>query len=227
MLSVDGLARAPALAALCFTVAPGTVAALTGPNGAGKSTLLRALAGLSGGPGTVALRGDPLAPGRFAYLPPSREAPFAISARDVVSLGLPRPDAHAVGHALARVDAADLAGRPLTRLSTGERARVLLARALVAAPPLLLLDEPTANLDPAHALLVARLLREEAARGAIVLFASHDLALARAHGDEALVLSGGALIAHGPAREVLAGAVLARVFGVALGPDGFSAAGTA
>ncbi|MDT7933043.1 MAG: ABC transporter ATP-binding protein [Sphingomonadaceae bacterium] len=221
MLHVDGLARPPALAALGFTLAPGTLAALAGPNGAGKSTLLRGLAGLGAGPGTVTLGGRRPTPDRFAYLPPSREAPFAIASRDVVAMGLSRPDAHAVARALARVDAADLAGRPLTRLSTGERARVLLARALVGAPPLLLLDEPTANLDPAHALLVARLLREEAARGAIVLFASHDLALARAHADEALVLSNGALVAHGAAREVLGGAVLARVFGVVLGPDGF------
>ena len=222
-LVVTGLARPPMLTATSLTLAPG-VTALVGPNGSGKTTLLCALAGLSAGPGTVRLDGRVLAPANYAWLPADRAAAWPITAFDTVALGLSRADPAAVEAALARTATLSFAHRSLTKLSTGERARVLLARALVARPRLLLLDEPTANLDPAHALGVLELLREEVAAGAIVLVALHDLTMAARFADTLLLLHAGRLVAHGPPAEVLTPANLAAVFGIRAGADGWERA---
>ena len=220
MLSACGLARPPMLAETSLALAPG-LTALIGPNGAGKTSLLRALAGLTRGPGQVRLEGRPLTPATHAYLPAERDIAWPITAADAVGLGLPRPNPAAVEAALARTATLPFAHRPLTTLSTGERARVLLARALVARPPLLLLDEPTANLDPAHALAIFALLRAEAAQGTIILLSLHDLAQAARFADRLLLMDYGHLIADGTAATVLTSANVATTFGIEAGPDGW------
>lgn len=225
MLVATGLARPPMLAALDLTLRPGEVTGVIGPNGAGKTTLLKALAGLSRGPGTVMLDGEPLIPHprRLAWLPASRDAVWPMTAAALVQLGLgpaAAPDPEAVARALAACDATALAARPVNQLSTGERARVLLARALVARPRWLLLDEPIANLDPGHRIDVMALLAAEASRGAGVVLALHDLDLAQ-RCDRLLLLAGGALAADGPPAQALAPDVLARVFGVRRDNHGF------
>jgi len=219
ILTATGLARPPMLAETNLTLGPG-LTALIGPNGAGKTSLLRALAGLTRGPGAVRLDDHPLTPATHAWLPAERNIAWPITAFDAVALGLPSPDPAAVEAALARTGTLPFARRPLDRLSTGERARVLLARALVGRPPLLLLDEPTANLDPAHALLVIALLRAEAAAGTIVVAALHDLGLARGAADRVLVMERGRVVADGVAGVALGVDVLAAVFGVREGAGG-------
>lgn len=220
MLEVRALARPPMLAELSLALPAGLVA-LVGPNGAGKTSLLRAIAGLSRGAGEVLLDGRPLAPHRFAWAPAEREAAWPMACAEVVALGLPRPDPAAVMRALALTDTLRFARQPVTRLSSGERARVLIARALVADPPLLLLDEPVAHLDPAHALAVMELLRARGRAGAVVLVALHDLALARRFADRLLLLHEGRLVADAPPAEALSTANLAAVFGLADGPQGW------
>jgi iron complex transport system ATP-binding protein len=220
MLEVADLARPPMLAPVTLSLGPGLVA-LAGPNGAGKTTLLKALAGLSRGPGRVLLNGAPLTPGRFAFLPAEREAAWPMACADVVALGLPRPDPAAVARALATTDSAAHARRPITQLSSGERARVLIARAIVADPPLLLLDEPVAHLDPAHALGVMELLAARARAGALAIIALHDLSLARRFAQRLLLLHQGRLLADGPPAQALSPANLAAAFGIAEAPDGW------
>ncbi|WP_313671611.1 ABC transporter ATP-binding protein [Sandarakinorhabdus sp.] len=225
MLQAIALARPPMLAPICLTLQPGQFTGIIGPNGAGKTTLLKALAGLSTGPGDVLLDGKPLIPHprRLAWLPASRDAVWPMTAATLVQLGLgpaAAPDPDAVAAALSACDASALADRPVNQLSTGERARVLLARALVARPTWLLLDEPIANLDPGHRLDVMALLAAEAARGAGVVMALHDLDLAR-RCDRLLLIAGGALVADGPPKEVLSQHMLARVFGVRVSHDGW------
>jgi iron complex transport system ATP-binding protein len=229
MLSASALARPPMLAPLSVELRPGSVTGVIGPNGSGKTTLLRALAGLSRGPGRVTLGGETMAAlppmqraRRLAWLPSTRDLAWPMRADDLVALGLgpgAARDEPAIAAALAAADASAFAGRRVDTLSTGERARVLLARALVARPEWLLLDEPTANLDPWHRLAVMAGLRAEAARGAGVVVALHDLDLARRHCDRLLLLSGGTLVADGPPEAVLSARNLAQIFAIR---DGFA-----
>jgi iron complex transport system ATP-binding protein len=123
-------------------------------------------------------------------------------------------DRRAVDEALARCHAAEFATRRVDRLSAGERARVLLARALATAAPILVADEPAAHLDPAHQLMLMELLREEARRGAAVVVTLHELSLAQRFCDEVLVLKNGSVLARGVPEEALSDEYLAAAFGV-------------
>lgn len=211
---------------------PGCITGLIGPNGAGKTTLFRAALGfLPATSGEVRLLDRPLhewsddARARtIAYLPQSAESHWPLKAHRLVALGrmphragfapLTATDNAIVAEALARCDAAALADRRMDELSAGERARVLLARALATAAPVLLVDEPAAHLDPAHQLQLMELLREEAARGTAVAVTLHDLSLASRFCDELVVLSKGRVAAKGPADISLSDEALAEVFGV-------------
>ena len=173
-LVARGIARPYLAGALDIAVTPGEVVGLIGPNGSGKTTLLRALAGLSAGDGSIAV-GDKALDAmtsserarRIAYMPAGRHVDWPMRADDIVALS--GVDAGRVAETLARVGMSAFAGRRVDTLSTGERARVLLARVLAGHADWLLLDEPTANLDPGHELDVLALLRAEAAGGAGVV----------------------------------------------------------
>lgn len=212
--------------------APGQVTGLVGPNGAGKTTLLRLGLGLlAPDKGQVRLLGRPLTQWNaqerartLAYLPQSNEAHWPMLARRVVALGrLPHEvtlnrlgpaDEEAIQRALSRCDAASLAERRMDAISAGERARVLLARALATDAQLLLADEPAAHLDPGHQLQLMQLLREEAGRGTAVCVTLHDLPLAVRFCDSLLVMKAGRIVAAGPPASALSDQVLADVFGV-------------
>ena len=126
--------------------------------------------------------------------------------------------------ALEEVGAGHLADRGAAEMSGGERARVLLARALATSAPLLLADEPIAGLDPDAQRLVLERLRARADAGQGVLVSLHDLTLAAASADRIVVLDAGRVVADGPPLEALAPAVLRRTFGLdgrwIDGPDG-------
>jgi iron complex transport system ATP-binding protein len=198
----------PVLDQVSLSVAAGEMVGLVGPNGAGKTALLRLAVGLEKpSAGQILLDGQPLSrfsaaerARRLAYLPQQPETAWPISVRDAVRLGrLPHGDGdgQAVERALAATGMAACAERPLTALSGGERALVLLARALAVEAGSLLLDEPTANLDPAHQLQVMDILRQRASRGDAVVVVMHDLALAARCCDRLLVLHQGRLAAQG------------------------------
>ena len=196
-----------------MTLTPGELVALVGPNGAGKSTLLRALAGLVAHGGTVTWRGTPLArlddrtrARTVAYLPQDPPVHWPLAARELVALGrLPHraygagqdaADAAAVTAALEQTDTLEFAARSVNRLSVGERARVLLARALAVDAPVLLVDEPIAMLDPYHQLDVMGVLRGYAAGGngnepRVVIAVLHDLGLAARYCDRVLLMRDG------------------------------------
>ncbi len=228
------IARPPMLAPVSLRVDPGCVTGLIGPNGAGKTTLLRALAGLGKGPGRATIAGTALAamsPAArtrcLAWLPADRDVAWPMRSDALVQIGLGPGAPHdpaAIATALALADATAFAARRVDSLSTGERARVLLARALVARPDWLLLDEPVANLDAYHRLDIMALLRAEAQRGAGILISLHDLDLARRHCDRLLLLHEGALVADGPPAEVLSPANLALVFRIRETPLGLEKA---
>ena len=213
-----------------LSVGAGEFVAVIGPNGAGKSTLLSALAGLiRPNAGQVTLDGQPLAgiaprdlASRRAWLPQSPLVEWPISVERLVALGLtprlpatgglPPAFAPAIDRALALCDLQSRRAQPATTLSGGELARAMLARALVGDPEILIVDEPIAGLDPAHAIACMRLLEGQAAAGKLVIAALHDLTLAARHASRVIVLVDGGLVAD---TDSLTEELIHRAFGVA------------
>jgi len=198
----------------------GEFVALVGPNGAGKTTLLRALGGLLATRGQVLFGSIPLTDlgsrnraRTLSYLPQGGEAHWPVSVLDLVALGrlphrrfgqnLSGEDLAAVRRALALTDVEALQDRSIRTLSSGERARVLLARALAVEAPILLVDEPTATLDPYHQLQIMEVLAEYAARPALVIAVMHDLALASRFCQRVILLDQGERVADGDTQTVL------------------------
>ena len=209
--------------------APRGLVGLIGANGAGKTTLLRALAGLVPAMGEIRLRDTPLErlpagerARTLAYLPQNATAHWPLSVRQLVALGrLPhRPalgplggaDQDAIDWAMAAVDVQQLAERAATTLSGGERARVLLARALAVQAPVLLVDEPVASLDPYHQLLIMQVLTDYAANRGLVVSVLHDLTLAARFCARVVLIHEGTIAADGPPQQVLSDAQLASCY---------------
>lgn len=209
MLSASGLSLPGRLHDASLEVAAGELVCLVGPNGSGKTSLLHALAGIGGVAGRVSLDGvDPRTlgpaarPRAFTYLPASRDLPWPLLARDLIALG--------GGEAVGGLALDDVLDRRVDTLSTGERSRVLIARALAPRPKLLLLDEPTANLDPLWQMRLMDLVRSGLARGErAALVAIHDLDAAQRYADRILVMDKGRIAAEG-----LDGPHVAQIFGI-------------
>ncbi len=231
MLTVSGLACRLAgqrlLDDVSFEVQPGTHTVIAGPNGAGKSTLLKVLAGDVGyARGQVLLEGRelrswslPLLAERRAVMPQESRLTFAFTVEEVVGLGRHRlslsmgaaVDA-SVERAMRETDTLHLRRRLFPTLSGGEKARVTFARVLAQECRLLLLDEPTASLDPKHQHLLMGLVRRLVDQGASVVTVLHDLNLAALYADSLLLLKGGKTLAQGPTSEVLTKEALEEAF---------------
>ena len=194
-------------------VGPGECVAICGPNGAGKSTLLRALAGLL--PGTPARE-----PRLVAYVPQGARSAWGITVAEVAMLGrLPHGDrdAGAVARALDVCGVAGLRDARVDRISGGQARRAMLARAFATDPAMFLLDEPTADLDPAAQHAIMALLRNTARAGCGVVVVVHALDLAVRYATRMVVVDGGGIVAD--AAPAAAMVVAARCFGLALGLD--------
>ena len=221
----------PILRDVEVTVRRGEVVGLVGPNGAGKSTLLRVVTGmLRPSAGTVAIEGDALdalarreLAMRVAVVQQLPEAPSTMRVRDLVVLGrhphlglLARESRHdfdVADEAMRRAGCDRFADRELGSLSGGERRRAFIARALAQEAPLLLLDEPTSNLDANAQVEILELVAELAATEAGVLLIVHDLTLAAAYCDRIVLLDRGAVVAEGPPSEVVTSEHVRRVYG--------------
>ena len=218
---------------ITFDIAEGTVTALLGPNGAGKTTLLKALNGtLATTKGSVQLGGRDLhefsrreIAQQIAVVAQENETKFPVTVREFVLAGRfasgsafgweSVDDVRAADAALEQCDLAGFADRMMNELSGGERQRVVLARALATEARILLLDEPTANLDLAHQAMMFRLVRErcrEMGYAAVVI--THDLNLAAEFADNILMLCVGQIFAAGEPAEVLNEANIFDVYGV-------------
>jgi iron complex transport system ATP-binding protein len=222
----------PVLRGLDFTAEPGRLTAIIGRNGAGKTTLLKALAGLvAPDAGAALLDGSDIARWErrrlaqaLAYLPQERLVHWALTARAVVALGrLPyqpfgagesAADRAAIDAALEAMDSAHFAERPVLELSGGERARVLVARALAQEPRVLLADEPAAGLDPAHQLTLFRHLARLAAAGRTIVVAVHDLSLAARFCHSIALVHEGRVLAAGTPADVLRPEHFAAAYGI-------------
>ncbi|MCC7250626.1 ABC transporter ATP-binding protein [Hyphomicrobium sp.] len=203
-----------------FSLRRGEIVALLGPNGAGKSTLVTALSGLCRSThGSVEVMGRPIAAygareraHLLAYVAQQQDFIWDLEVRDIVRLGARSlSDADAT---LAKLGLVELAERRIKSLSGGERARVMLARALAANTPFLLADEPAANLDIKHQRRAMRLLCDAAReRDTGVLVVLHDLNLAFAFAERVLLMHQARLVLDGAAAAVAASPDLDRVFG--------------
>lgn len=182
--------RTPVLEDVSFDVRAGDYVGLIGPNGGGKTTLLKLLLGLEKGEGEIALFGTPLAQfkdwqkiGYLAQKSPVSQSRFPISAEEVVLMGLPsrrgarvsRAELKEVHAAMRETRTREYAGRIFHDLSIGQQQRVLLARAIVSKPELLILDEPSTALDATSREMFFDLLGElNSRRGVTILLITHD-----------------------------------------------------
>ncbi|MEA3018276.1 MAG: iron complex transport system ATP-binding protein [Sphingomonadales bacterium] len=214
MIRAEDIALAGRLQPLSLELERDALVCLVGPNGSGKTSLLHALAGIGGPAGRVEIDGMEVASaprtqraGLLSFLPASRDIHWPLAGRDVIALS--GASAAQIDAAIAMLELGPLAGRRMDRLSTGERSRILLARALAPKPALLLLDEPTANLDPLWQIRLLALLR-----GRTALVAMHDLDAAAAHADRLLVMDKGRVAADGRPADVMAGPAIGDVFGI-------------
>jgi manganese/zinc/iron transport system ATP- binding protein len=229
--------HAPVLWDIDVDVPPGVMCAVVGPNGAGKSTLLKAALGLvEPVAGHVRFLGVPYARARqrVAYVPQrsSVDWDFPATALDVVEMGLygrlgwfrrpGRAERAAALAALAAVEMADFAARPIAELSGGQQQRVFIARALVQQPEILLLDEPMAGVDAVTEAAIVALLRRLRDGGCTVIVVHHDLHTVAALFDW-MVLLNVRVIAQGPVAEVLTADNLARAYGGRVGLVGVGA----
>lgn len=225
------------LTALSVAIEPAALTCVVGANGAGKSTLLKLMAGLlAPRQGTVRCFGRDPRRGkrrqlarRLSYLPQQYVLAFPFTVAEVVLmgryalrgpglLGLERgDDLDAATAAMERCQVAHLADRRFDTVSGGEQRRALLAQAFCQRAEVILLDEPTAALDPAHAIAVFEaLVSERDRRGACAIAVTHDLNLAARFADRVLLLDGARLSADGPPAEVLASPAAAEAFSVAM-----------
>ncbi|MES9970325.1 MAG: ABC transporter ATP-binding protein [Candidatus Thiodiazotropha sp.] len=238
LLSGKGLrvtrGQRPILKGVEITLHPGEMLGLIGPNGAGKSTLLRALAGvIEADAEELSLDGKALESiphaeraRRIAYLPQLSEIAWPMSVERIIELGrtphlepwqsVGDADREIIERVICHTDLLDFRNRSFNTLSGGEQARVLLARAMVTEPDILLADEPVSALDPAHQLDVMNLLRQHCDSGHAVIVVLHDLSLAAHYCHRLQLLHQGATLAEGSAEAVLNEKNLAEAYEIAL-----------
>jgi len=213
---------------ISVSVGPNEFVGLIGANGAGKTTLMRAALGLIPFDGQSLIAGmDSRTRARaVAWMPQAREIAWPIPVERLVALGrlphlpagqaLPARDRAQVDAALTRMDLEHLRHRAASRLSGGEQARALIARALAQDTPLLMADEPIAGLDPAHQISTMQTFAQLAREGRSVMVSIHDLGLAARHCTRIVLLSGGRVLADGPPQAVLSPDRMAEAFGVTI-----------
>ncbi len=222
------LAERTVLHGLNLQIAKGRWTCVVGPNGAGKSTLLRALAGLLPHSGQVLWQGQPLQTIarrdrglQLSWLGQGEASTLDLRVWDVAMLGrLPHQswlsapteqDAQMVEAALKATQAWDWRERTLGELSGGERQRVLLARAMAGNAPVMLMDEPLANLDPPHQVDWLEQVHCLIAQGTTVVSVLHEIGMAL-HADEVIVMDQGQVVHHGACSDAATHAAIEAVF---------------
>ncbi len=222
----------PVLEGVSLEVSAGELVGLVGPNGSGKSTLLQLMLGmLKPDRGVVELDGVPVSglsrreiARRAAFVPQDTTIPFSFSVREVVDMGrfphLGRfqvegpSDEEIIASAMKLTQTVHLADRAVNELSGGERQRVFIARAFAQVPKLMVLDEPTSNLDLVHQLEAMLLIRDMAARESGVIVAMHDLSLASRFCHRVLILADRRIAACGTPEAVFTAENLRDYFGI-------------
>ena len=215
-----GYSQTPVLTEITLSLGPGHALALIGPNGSGKTTLMRALLGSA-----QVISGEVSCPLDFlGYVPQNSDIDlsFPISVRQVVEMGmypkakllrpLSREQKEAVSTALEQIGLGERARERFGTLSGGQRQRVLVARALVAEPRLVLLDEPFNGLDEPNREALLSLIRHAKAKGTAFMISTHDYRVATEVCDESLIVAG-RQVAYGPTSQVFRPEIINEAFG--------------
>ncbi len=211
VVSTQDLCYAPVLKELSLQFSQGCFSTIIGPNGAGKTTLLRLLSGLlRPTSGTVDTGGQ-----LISLVPQSPSAPFPFTVWDLVSMGrYPHGDRNGekIAHAMELTRVTHLQEKPIDEISAGERQRVFLARSLASEAPVLLLDEPTSNLDIGHKQEIWELLQQLAHDSRTVIATTHDLSMVETYADEVVILHQGRHQASGTPSDLLTESLIHEVF---------------
>ena len=215
-----GYSQTPVLTGITLSLSPGHALALIGPNGSGKTTLMRALLGSA-----QLISGELSCPLDFlGYVPQNSDIDlsFPINVRQVVEMGmypktkllrpLSREQKEEVSAALEQIGLADRARERFGTLSGGQRQRVLVARALVAKPRMVLLDEPFNGLDEPNREALLSLISQAKAQGTAFMISTHDYRVATEVCDESLIVAG-RQVAYGPTSEVFRPEIINEAFG--------------
>lgn len=213
---------------ISLTFAGGTITGILGPNGAGKSSLLKVLSGLwHPTSGVVLWNGENLLNRQrleisriLSLVPQSPSATFDYTVEEMVAMGRYAAERQASGksesviieEALKKTNTTHLCRRAINEISAGEKQRVYMARALATEAPILLLDEPTANLDIRHQREVWSIIKNLANEQKIIIVSLHDFAAAGQFCDHVAVLSGGKCLAHGKYHDVMTNSLIEKVF---------------
>ncbi len=221
----------PVIHGVSMLLKQGSFLGMIGPNGAGKSTMLRILCGiLQPHQGTVELFGENLADQphktiaqKIAFVPQETHFALDFPVKEIVSMGrypYKRPfqredpdDQAAIEYALLAANIIELRKRPINSLSSGERQRVVIARALAQSPRILLLDEPTSHLDLHHQFAIMELLQKLNADGISIAVVHHDLNLASLYCQDLILMHGGKIFAEGKPNDLLNEKTLKEVYG--------------
>lgn len=232
LLSVQNLSvtlrSRPVIRDVSFEIKPGEFVGLLGPNGTGKTSLMRAALGLlpATGHSSLAEMNTSARARAVSWMPQSREIAWPIPVERLVALGrlphlpqglrLPPTDRALVDQAISRMGLDRFRQRAASRLSGGEQARALIARALAQDTPLLMADEPAAGLDPAHQISTMEVFAALADEGRSALVSLHDLGLAARHCTRLILLAEGGMLADGTPAQVLTPDLMARAFGISV-----------
>ncbi|MEP0154414.1 ABC transporter ATP-binding protein [Pseudophaeobacter sp.] len=232
LLSVQNLSvtlrNRPVLQDVSFDIKPGEFVGLLGPNGTGKTSLMRAALGLlpATGHSSLAEMSTSERARAVSWMPQSREIAWPIPVEKLVALGrlphlpqglrLPAADQALIDQAISRMGLERFRQRAASRLSGGEQARALIARALAQDTPLLMADEPAAGLDPAHQISTMEVFATLADEGRSALVSLHDLGLAARHCTRLILLAEGGILADGTPAQVLTPDLMARAFGISV-----------
>jgi len=215
---------------LSFEVSKGEILAILGPNGSGKTTLLKCLNMLLKPQGSFFIESFDISKlnkkdiAKFVgYVPQMHSPVFPYKVIDVVvsgrtpHLGFSTPTKQDYDNAyniLNKLGLTHLADKPYTQLSGGQLRLVLIARALIQKPKVLLLDEPTSHLDLKNRVLVLKILKEITSEGITVIMSEHDPSLASIFSDKILLMCNGKIVSYGKAKDVLNRENIAKVYGV-------------